>query len=148
MRLARLLVLLSACASQTPGYGVDKPGVVTCGCHEGDECYQQATDYAAAHGENDVSGEQLLYLTQCACFQESYAGCNILGHFAKDHVRGCEAGRNTKTTCTIAGFVYYHGAQLPRINGRSFDRDPVAARAAFTKGCAAGSQVACTYAAK
>src|SRR5258708_19937432 len=113
MPLVRLLVLVSACASHPPGYGADTPGVVTCGCHDGDLCFQQAADYAAAHGENDASGEQLLYLTQCACFQESYAGCNILGHFAKAHARACQPGRGPNTSCTTPPPPLSHPPPLP-----------------------------------
>jgi hypothetical protein len=148
-RFLLLAALLPACGMfQTPGYDAASPGEVTCGCHDGETCYEGASSLAKEKGENDATAEQLMYFAQCACFQGSMAGCNTLGHFAKDWTRACTEDRDVKTSCAIAGLVYYHGLQIPRRNGRSFDRDPAAAKAAFEKGCKAGSPVACSYASK
>lgn len=62
------------------------------------------------------------------------------------NVAACDAGQNTRDSCAIAGFVYRHGVQVPRFNGRSFDADPTAATVAFTKSCNAGAQLACQFA--
>jgi hypothetical protein len=152
-RAARLLlvaVLSSACGAlfPAPGYSTSNPGQVSCRCDDGATCYQAAFDLASTSGEKDSTGERLMYLAQCACFQGSIAGCNALSHFAKDYVAACAADHDTATSCAIAGFVHYHGAQVPRLNSRSFERDPAAARTEFAKGCHAGSSIACTYASK
>jgi len=152
-RAARLLfvaALSPACAAvvQEPRYSASNPGQVSCGCEDGVACYQAASDLASTRGEKDSTGEQLVYLAQCACFQGSAAGCNTLSHFAKDYVAACAQDRDAATSCAIAGFVHYHGAQVPRLNRRSFDRDPAAARTEFEKACRAGSSIACSYASK
>src|SRR4030095_14411507 len=111
------------------------PSRVVCGCHDGDTCFQAATELASEKGENAETGEELLYLTQCACFQGSFAGCNILGHFARDWVRACEAGGHVANSCAIAGRVHQHGVALPRMAGASFPPDQEAAGRAFEKAC-------------
>jgi hypothetical protein len=143
-----LAAALPACGLfQTPGYSAASPGEVVCGCHDGESCYTAAADLASA-GEKDTNGEQIMYFAQCACFQGSVAGCNTLSHFAKDYVAACAQDHDVRTSCAIAGFVHYHGVQVPRLNGRSFDRDAAAAKAELEKACRAGSQVACAYASK
>jgi TPR repeat protein len=133
---------------QAPGYSTSDPGQVTCGCEGGADCYRAASDLASTSGEKDSTGEQLLYLAQCACFQGSVAGCNTLSHFAKDYIAACAQDHDAAMSCAVAGFVHYHGVQVPRLNGRSFDRDPAAARTEFEKACRAGSSIACSYASK
>jgi hypothetical protein len=136
--------LVAACAA--PGYNPARPTEIVCGCHDGASCYDAVAAVAKARGENAESGEELLYLAQCACFQESFAGCNTLAHFAKDWVAACEAGKEVANACTIAGLVHEHGVRVPRLSGRSFDRDPAAARAAFERACQAGAAIACRHA--
>jgi hypothetical protein len=147
--LANLVLVVSTAAcwpeAREPGYGKSEPGTITCGCHDGTTCFEETGRIAEARGETAESAEDLLYYSQCACFQGSVGGCNTLGHFAKDSVRWCEAGNDVAKNCTIAGLVYYHGVQVPRLNGRSFDRDPARASAAFDRACRAGSQVACAH---
>ncbi len=136
-------LLLASCAGKAPGYSASSPTEITCGCHDGATCYDETAALATKRGENADSAEELLYLSQCACFQGSMAGCNTLGHFAKDWTRACEHGDDVATSCTVTGFVYLHGVAVPRLNGRSFLHDPAASRAAFEKACAAGAAVAC-----
>jgi hypothetical protein len=126
--LARLLAagatLLAACASDPPGYSATQPTKIVCGCHDGATCYDATAALASRRGENADTAEELLYLAQCACFQESMAGCNTLGHFAKDHIAACERDEEVATSCTVAGFVHLHGMSVPRryfraaLNGR------------------------------
>ncbi|HTR50012.1 MAG TPA: hypothetical protein VMJ10_04835 [Kofleriaceae bacterium] len=142
MRGLALVFVLAACNS--PGYDPANPGRVSCGCNS-DDCYEAAARLDAK-GETAENGEQLLYYAQCACFDGSTGGCNTVSHFAKDHVAACKADKNVRDSCAIAGFVYRHGVQVPKFNGRSFDRDPVASSAAFGKACSAGAQIACSYA--
>ncbi len=150
--VARFLVVaasLPACALfQPPGYSASSPGQVSCGCGDGDACYSAAAELAKTSGEKDSTAEQLMYFAQCACFQGSVGGCNTLSHFAKDYVAACAQDRDVANACAIAGLVHYHGVQVPRLNGRSFDRDPAAAKAELEKACRAGSQVGCSYASK
>jgi hypothetical protein len=150
VRLLLVVALSPACGAgfQEAGYSTSKPGQVACGCHDGEACYQAASDLGSNSGEKDSTGEQLMYFAQCACFQGSVAGCNTLSHFAKDYVAACAEDRDAATSCAIAGFVHYHGVQVPRLNGRSFDRDPAVARTEFEKACRAGSSIACSYASK
>lgn len=155
MNLARPAVLLALAALagacglfQTPGYSPSNPAEITCGCHEGTECYQGAAELAKTRGENAATAEELMYFTQCACFQGSMAGCNTLSHFAKDWVAACDRGENVADACTIAGMVFHHGTRVPSLNGRSFPRDAAAAKAAFERACQAGSQVACAHVTK
>jgi hypothetical protein len=136
--------LVSGCA--VDGYDPQAPTKVTCGCGDGDACYQGGAQLASASGETAETGEQLLYFSQCACFEGSMAGCNTISHFAKDYVRACETGVDVKNSCTIAGFVYRHGVQVPNLNGRSFDADSKAASSAFAKACQAGATNACALA--
>lgn len=136
------IALLSACLP-SPGYSASDPGEITCGCHDGQSCYDAAAE-VDARGENGSTGEALLYYSQCACFQGSMAGCNTLAHFAKDWVSACERGDDVVNSCAVAGFVYHHGVRVPARNGRSFDRDAALAKASFERACAAGSAVACT----
>jgi TPR repeat protein len=141
---AALVSGLVACAGKAPGYSASSPTEITCGCHDGATfCYDETAALAAKRGENADSAEELLYLSQRACFQESMAGCNTLGHFAKDWIKSCEHGDDVATSCTVAGFIYLHGVAVPRLNGRSYLHDPAASRAAFEKACAAGATVAC-----
>ena len=141
-----LALFVGACGLfATPGYDPDDPTKVVCGCHDGQTCFEAATALANEKGENAETGEDLLYYTQCACFQGSMAGCNIISHFAKDWVRACERGDDVKNSCAIAGFVHQHGVLVPQINGRSFPRDPEAAAKAFTLACNAGSPVCDAY---
>jgi hypothetical protein len=143
---ALVAALLSSCGLfATPGYDPDDPSKVVCGCHDGQTCFEEATALANDKGETAETGEDLLYLTQCACFQGSVAGCNIISHFAKDWVRACERGDDVKNSCAIAGFVHHHGVLVPQINGRSFKRDPKAAAKAFARACNAGSPVCDAY---
>jgi TPR repeat protein len=116
---------------------------VTCGCHDGPSCYDEAAQLASRRGEQAATAEELMYLTQCACFQGSSAGCNALGHFAKDAVKACEQGSKIDDSCTIAGLVYLHGVQVSPRHGRSYDRDPAIARRAFERACRAGAATAC-----
>ena len=137
-------LLFTACLSgNTPGYSASSPTEITCGCHDGQSCYDAAAEIDKTRGENASTGEELLYYSQCACFQGSMAGCNTLGHFAKDWVKACERGDDIANSCAIAGFVHHHGVRVPRLNGRSYDRDAAAAKAEFDRACAAGSKVAC-----
>jgi hypothetical protein len=139
-------IFCGACAiDREPGWSARNPTEVICGCHDGDSCYEGAAQLAARRGETADTAEELLYFSQCACFQGSLAGCNTLGHFAKDGVRACDAGRDVANSCAIAGFVHRHGVRIPPLNGRSWDRDPVAAAAAFDRACRAGAQVACPH---
>jgi TPR repeat protein len=153
-RVARFLVAavatsLPACGLfPSPGYSASNPGQVVCGCHDGDACYEAAAQLASTNGETDADGEELMYLAQCACFQGSVGGCNTLGHFAKDYVAACAQDQDVAKSCALAGLVHYHGVQVPRGNGRSFDRDPTAAKAELEKACRAGSRVACSYASR
>lgn len=133
----------AACAGATPGYDAADPTKITCECHDGESCYEAAAEAGSRRGETDESGEELLYLAQCACFQGSMAGCNTLSHFAKDWVATCERGEDIATSCAIAGFVHSHGVAVPAMNGRSFERDPAAAASAFGRACTAGSKLAC-----
>ena len=134
-----VLGVMTSC-SAAPGY---HGGKLVCGCHEPDTCYRSAADVASRQGANAETAETLMYFAQCACFQGSRAGCNTLAHFAKDWTRACEEGRDVSTSCAIAGFVYVHGVQIPRLAGSSFDADPAAAASAFQRACRAGSRVAC-----
>ncbi|CAN5640544.1 hypothetical protein BH09MYX1_BH09MYX1_30090 [soil metagenome] len=135
--------LLVACLGGTPGYDAKDPTVIVCGCHDGQTCYDAAAEADSRLGETDESAEQLLYLSQCACFQDSIAGCNTLAHFAKDWVAECDAGKDVARSCAIAGFVHHHAVSVPPRSGRSFHRDPAAAKAAFARACSAGSRIAC-----
>lgn len=137
------LVLFVACVGKTPGYSLSHPTEIVCGCHEPDECYDHASKLSKDRGETAATGEQLLYFSQCACFEGSFAGCNTLGHFAKDFVRACEGGDDVKNSCTIAGFVYLHGVRVPPRSGRSYDADPAKASALFKRACEAGAAEAC-----
>jgi TPR repeat protein len=145
--LARLLAggatLLAACASDPPGFSATQPQKIVCGCHDGATCYDATSALASRRGENADTAEELLYLAQCACFQESMAGCNTLGHFAKDHIAACERDEEVATSCTVAGFVHLHGMSVPRMSGRSHDHDYAAAHAAFGRACKAGAAAAC-----
>ncbi|MFT3764967.1 MAG: hypothetical protein QM820_05530 [Minicystis sp.] len=144
--LVTLGVLAGACGLfKTPGYNPSNPTEITCGCHDGVTCYEGASGLAAKSGENAATAEELMYFAQCACFQGSMAGCNTLGHFAKDWVAACDRDEKNADACTIAGLVHHHGVRVPQINGRSFPRDEAAAQAAFERGCRAGSQVACAH---
>jgi TPR repeat protein len=135
--------LLASCASETPGYSPTQPTKIVCGCHDGATCYHETAALASSRGENAETAEELLYLAQCACFQGSMAGCNTLGHFAKDHIAACERDEEVATSCTVAGFVYLHGMSVPRMNGRSHDHDFAAAHKAFGRACKAGAAAAC-----
>lgn len=145
---ALFLVLIAACTPSVPGYSKSQPSHLTCGCDGAQACYDGAAHLAESRGETADTGEELLYLAQCACFEGSMAGCNTIAHFAKDYVAACEAGKNAKDSCTIAGMVHLHGVRVPDRNGRSFEPDPAAASAAFAKGCEAGAKPACDHAAK
>jgi TPR repeat protein len=140
---AALLALLASCVSEQPGYSPTQPTKIICGCHDGATCYEETAKLASKRGENADTAEELLYLAQCACFQKSMAGCNTLGHFAKDHIAACDRGDDVATSCTVAGFVYLHGMSVPKVSGRSYDHDNVLARAAFDKACKAASAPAC-----
>jgi hypothetical protein len=75
-----LVILLASCAGKAPGYSASSPTEITCGCHDGATCYDETAALATKRGENADSAEELLYLSQCACFQGSMAGCNTHGH--------------------------------------------------------------------
>jgi hypothetical protein len=130
-------------AERPPGYDPAHPTEIVCGCHDGTSCYDATAALASQKGETADSGEELLYLSQCACFQESRAGCNTLAHFARDWVAACDRGEEVATSCAIAGFVYRHGVRVPQWSGRSFDADPIAAGRAFDRACKAGAAAAC-----
>jgi hypothetical protein len=138
-------LVIAGCAGSTPGYSRTNPSQVTCGCEPGDACFEAAGHLASSRGETEETAEELLYLAQCACFQGTVGGCNTVSHYAKDYVAACEADREPRTSCTIAGFVHHHGVAVPRLNGRSFPPDQAAALAAFDKACRAGSPVACQH---
>lgn len=131
------------CLFSTGGYDADDPTKVTCACGDGVSCYEGAADLASKKGENAETGEHLLYLAQCACFQGTPAGCNTVSHFAKDFVAACDAGENVRDACAIAGYVHEHGVRVPPMNGRSFPRNPEAAASAFRRACDAGASVVC-----
>ena len=152
MRLRVTSVAIAACVSalacgRAPGYDPSHPSKITCGCHDGQSCVEGATRVASQRGETAETGEELLYYSQCACFQGSMAGCNMLAHFAKDHVRWCAADQDVARTCTIAGMVHRHGVALPDTGamrpGRSFPPDQALAGEAFAKACRGGSEIAC-----
>ncbi len=138
-----LAVTLAACAASATGYDAKDPTKLTCPCDDPRTCYEAAADLDTARGETAETGEQLLLLAQCACFEGSMAGCNTLGHFVRDHVKACDRGESVATSCTISGFVYRHGVGLPRMSGASVHHDPAAAHAAFDRACRAGSAIAC-----
>jgi hypothetical protein len=138
-----MLGLVVASCGPLPGYSPDNPAQVTCGCDDEVSCYENASRLASAQGETAETGETLLYFAQCACFEGEMAGCNTISHFAKDYVADCEAGRDVRNSCAIAGFVHRHGVLVPQLNGRSFPPDQEAAKAAFSKACSAGAKLAC-----
>ncbi len=144
-RLAPLLAaVVAACVTSGPlGYHPQNPTELTCPCDDGQSCYQMTVELAEQRGETAETGEGLLALAQCACFQGSSAGCNTLAHFGKDYLASCEAGREVATSCTIAGMIHRHALRVPAISGRSYDRDPAAAKSAFDRACQAGARVAC-----
>ena len=92
-----------ACAPQLTGYDASDPTKLTCPCDDPQTCYESAARLDE-QGETAETGEQLLELAQCACFEGSVAGCNTLAHFAKDWVAACDGTRHR--SCTIAGFVH------------------------------------------
>jgi hypothetical protein len=139
------LLAIAGCAASAPGYSKSNPTHITCGCEPGDACFEAAGQLASSRGETAETAEELLYLTQCACFQGTMGGCNTISHYAKDYVAACAADRDPRTSCTIAGFVHHHGVRVPPLNGRSFDPDQASAAAAFDKACRAGSTVACQH---
>lgn len=141
--VAACVTLLASCASEPPGYSPTQPTKIVCGCHDGTTCYEATAALASSRGENADSAEELLYLAQCACFQGSFAGCNTLGHFVKDHLAACERDEETATSCSVAGFVHLHGMSVPRMSGRSHDHDYAAAHIAFARACKAGAAAAC-----
>ncbi len=149
MQHATILVLLGAsavaCGGGTPGYDANDPTKLTCGCHDGGACYAAAAATAERLGETGESAEELLSLSQCACFQGSRAGCNTLAHYAKDWVAACEGGKDVARSCAIAGFVHTHAVTVPQMSGKSWRRDATLARSAFTRACDAGSQIACKH---
>lgn len=147
LALCVLCALATACG-HPPGYDPAVPDTVYCGCGDGDDCYNGATQLDAARGEHAETGEQLLYYAQCACYGGTVAGCNTVFHFAKDYIQACDAGLAVRDSCAIAGFVYRHGIRVPSFNGRSYAPNPASAAAAFAKACSAGAQIACPYAAK
>jgi TPR repeat protein len=140
-------VIAFACAPQATGYDASDPTKLTCPCDDPQTCYESAARLDE-QGETAETGEQLLELAQCACLEGSFAGCNTLAHFAKDWVAACERGDDVARSCTIAGFVHEHAARVPEGSGKTFHRDPVAARTAFDKACQAGSAVACRHGAR
>lgn len=139
-------LVVGACTSWLtgePGYSRSDPQEITCGCGTGDECFEEAGRLSHERGENEETGERLLYLAQCACFEGTVGGCNSLGHFTKDWTRTCEGGVEVARACTITGFIYLHGTSIPPFNGPSFHHDPAASHAAFEKACKSGSKIAC-----
>jgi hypothetical protein len=144
MRALAAALVVAACGPK-PGYVATEPDQLVCGCQSGYECYDEVSKLAAREGETAESSERLLYLSQCACFQGSTAGCNTISHFARDHVAACERGENVAMACTVSGFVHYHGVTVPRLHGPSFERSLAIAKIAFGKACRAGSTVACRW---
>ncbi|HEY1958282.1 MAG TPA: hypothetical protein VGH28_21845 [Polyangiaceae bacterium] len=142
MNVRVTVMALVCCGPQVTGYDVSDPTKLTCPCDDPDTCYESAAQLDQ-RGENAETGEKLLELSQCACLEGSYAGCNTLAHFAKDWVAACDADREPAKSCAIAGFIHEHAVRLPGSSGRSFHRDPAAAKAAFEKACRAGSATAC-----
>ena len=121
------------------------PGTFRKYCDMGgaDACYAAASEIDSSQGENENTAEVLLDLVAKACERGSFAGCNTIGHYAKDAVAACEKGDEIKITCTIAGFVHRRGIKIPPMAGKSYDVDAKASDAAFKKACDAGSQPAC-----
>ena len=137
-----LLIVLVACfGPQVTGYDAADPTRLVCPCDDGDTCYESAAKLAEQQGETAETGEPLLEYAQCACLEGSYAGCNTLGHFAKDWVDLCNASQDVAKACTMTGFIYEHAVRLPA--GKSVHRDAALSKAAFAKACQAGSTVAC-----
>ncbi len=135
-------ILFCACGAQVTGYDASDPTKLTCPCDDGATCYEAAAQLDKG-GETAETGEQLLELSQCACLEGSMAGCNTLGHFAKDWVAACDRDDDPANSCAIAGFIHEHGVRVPNLNGRTFHHDPAAAKTAFEKSCRAGSVIAC-----
>lgn len=138
-----VLALAAGCLVEPGGYAADDPTRITCACGDGIGCYEAAAHLAERSGETAETGEELLYFAQCACFQGAMAGCNTVGHFAKDWVRSCDAGEDVRDACAIAGYVHEHGVRVPGGNGRSFPRNATAASAAFKRACDAGAKTVC-----
>ncbi len=144
-----MLVFLAACGvGFTPGWSPSDPTVLTCGCDEAVACYDAVAALDSREGETAENADELIYLAQCACFLGSMAGCNTLGHYAKDWVHACERGEDVARSCGIAGAIYHHGVRVPHPHGRSVPHDPAAAKAAFDRACQAGSKTACAAASK
>ncbi len=148
------------CAGAAPAGGAPASD---CTCGSGDECYEAASTLAGTEGETRATGERLIALAQCACDLGTVGGCNTLFHFSDDYVRDCstltsqsdEAVRTTLAglspeqlervgdTCAIAGLVHERGTRIPPLNGRSYPRDPAAARRSFAIACSVGVTAAC-----
>jgi hypothetical protein len=141
-RVVVAFVITIGCGAQVTGYDPNDPTHLTCPCDDPDTCYEQAATLDK-QGETAETGEKLLELSQCACLEGSFAGCNTLGHFAKDWVRACDDDRETRNSCAIAGYIYEHAVRVPDRSGKTFHRDPAAAKAAFDKACRAGATVVC-----
>jgi len=131
-----------ACGTQVTGYDPNDPTHLTCPCDDPQTCYEQAAELDK-QGETAETGEKLLELSQCACLEGSMAGCNTLGHFAKDWVAACDRDAETRNSCAIAGYIHEHAVRVPQGSGKTFHRDPAAAKAAFDKACRAGATVVC-----
>lgn len=130
-----------------------RPHAGTFPCDSADDppnaCYEDTAHFDEANGETAESGESLLAQAQHACEIGSRAGCNTLGHFARDAIKSCDAGANVRDQCAIAGYVHAHGVKLPARGeamspGASVAIDTAAAHAAFAKACAAGATLVCS----
>jgi organic hydroperoxide reductase OsmC/OhrA len=73
VRLSWIVVLAAGCAAQATGYDAADPTKLTCPCDDAETCYRSSAE-VDKRGENAQTGEQLLVLSQCACFEGSMAG--------------------------------------------------------------------------
>jgi hypothetical protein len=87
-RFSLCALAMYGCSAAADGYDPSSPTHYTCGCDGADACYEAAASLDGK-GEKAETGEELLYLSQCACSQGSVGGCNTISHFAKDYVHAC-----------------------------------------------------------
>jgi TPR repeat protein len=119
---------------------VDEQRLHYCRLGGGEAC----TEVALRWGDESSRPEDLevvIVLLGLGCRGGAPRGCGTLSQLAREAEAACRDDERER--CVVSGFIWKHGAEVPRQSGPSFRADEKRAHAAFKKACSLGYAPAC-----
>ena len=106
-------------------------------------CYKAASTISNSQAETPETSKMIVKFGRLACHRGSLAGCNVMGHLARDYFQGCNSGIKVAVSCAFAGYLALEGLQLPPLAGAPVPKNPELAITLLKRSCLAGAKVIC-----